>query len=170
MSDKLEFKFNSKNVIDFVKGALDANHNASRKTLNFLGMQIVRDAVMMPPTPRIDTGNARGSWSIKVGNDAIKYSDGSIAGYSKPKNMLSPEVSGMQTYELRVGFNVPYAYAIHEGVHEDGRIMGFGLKSEDARPKTGNFFLSSKFKTREKEWLRRAATWYTDFLIEEMKA
>ena len=166
--DNLQFKYDKLGVQEFVTATIDGNHNAVERTLNALGFLILQDAITKPPTPRIDTGQARGSWSIKVGSKPVIYSDGSIGGYSKPSGMLSPETAGMRTYELRVGFNVPYAYNIHEGFHENGDVMKFGDKSEAATPKTGNFFLSSKFVTREKVWLARSQEWYTDFLKKEM--
>ena len=164
----IKFKQDNDSVTALVTNVIDSNDKAMAGMLNFLGLQIINDAIRKPPTPRIDTGQARGSWSIKVGFTPIKYNDGSL-GQSKANSMLPPEISGMQRYEVRVGFNVPYAYNIHEGVHEDGRKMGFGIKSEAATPKTGNFFLSSKFETRKAEWLKRSQEWYADLLVKEFK-
>lgn len=165
----IKFTPNTKQVTGFVNDTIDANDKAMIKMLNFLGLQIINDALTKPPTPRIDTGQARGSWSIKVGFLPVKYNDGSL-GYKKASNMLSPETDGMKRYEVRVGFNVPYAYNIHEGVFENGDEMKFGVKSEAATPKTGNFFLSQKFETRKKVWLDRSQEWYADFVVKEFKA
>lgn len=165
----IKFSSNRDDVLGFVNDTIDANDRAMIKMLNFLGLEIIKDAIRKPPTPRIDTGQARGSWSIKVGFTPIKYNDGSL-GQSKANSMLPPEISGMQRYEVRVGFNVPYAYNIHEGVFENGDEMKFGVKSEAATPKTGNFFLSKKFDRRKKVWLDRSQEWYADFIVKEFKA
>ena len=164
----IKFKPDNDSVTALVNNIIDSNDKAMVGMLNYLGLQIINDAIRKPPTPRIDTGQARGSWSIKVGFTAIKYNDGSL-GQSKANNMLPPEISGMQKYEVRVGFNVPYAFNIHEGVFENGDEMKFGVKSLAATPKTGNFFLSSKFKTRKAEWLKHSQEWYADLLIKEFK-
>lgn len=165
----IKFTPNTKQVTGFVNDTIDANDKAMIKMLNSLGLEIIKDALTKPPTPRIDTGQARGSWSIKVGFLPVKYNDGRF-GQNKASGMLSPETTGMRPYEVRVGFNVPYAYNIHEGVFENGDEMGFGVKSEAATPKTGNFFLSQKFETRKKVWLDRSQEWYADFIVKEFKA
>lgn len=165
----MKFKPDNDSVLGFVNNTIDANDKAMIKMLNSLGLEIIKDALTKPPTPRIDTGQARGSWSIKVGFMPIKYNDGRF-GQGKASNMLSPETTGMRPYEVRVGFNVPYAYNIHEGIKEDGSEMGYGIKSEAATPKAGNFFLSSKFVSRKDVWLKRSQEWYADFIVKEFKA
>jgi len=165
----MKFKPDNDSVLGFVSDTIDANDKAMIKMLNFLGLQIIKDALTKPPTPRIDTAQARGSWSIKVGFLPVQYNDGRF-GQGKASGMLSPETTGMQRYEVRVGFNIPYAYNIHEGVFENGDEMPLGKKSEAATPKAGNFFLSQKFETRKKVWLDRSQEWYSDFIVKEFKA
>jgi hypothetical protein len=169
MKQALSIPIDTQSFMDFNLKINQANEKAMFRMMDFLGRQIIADALTIPPTPRIDTGQARGSWSIKIGSLPVKYSDGSIGSYTKPSGMLSPEISGMNKFDLRVGFNVPYAYNIHEGEHEDGREMKFGIKSQNATPRTGNFFLSSKIKTREKIWMKRSSDLYNDFLKQELK-
>ena len=165
----MKFKPDNDSVLGFVSDTIDANDKAMIKMLNFLGLEIIKDALTKAPTPRIDTGQARGSWSIKVGFLPVQYNDGRF-GQGKASGMLSPETTGMQRYEVRVGFNIPYAYNIHEGVFENGDEMPLGKKSEAATPKAGNFFLSQKFETRKKVWLDRSQEWYADFIVKEFKA
>ena len=165
----MKFKPDNDSVLGFVSDTIDANDKAMIKMLNFLGLEIIKDALTKAPTPRIDTGQARGSWSIKVGFLPVQYNDGRF-GQGKASGMLSPETTGMQRYEVRVGFNIPYAYNIHEGVFENGDEMPLGKKSEAATPKAGNFFLSQKFETRKKVWLDRSQEWYSDFIVKEFKA
>jgi len=165
----IKFSSNRDEVLGFVNDTIDANDKAMIKMLNFLGLEIIKDALTKAPTPRIDTGQARGSWSIKVGFLPVQYNDGRF-GQGKASGMLSPETTGMQRYEVRVGFNIPYAYNIHEGVFENGDEMPLGKKSEAATPKAGNFFLSQKFETRKKVWLDRSQEWYADFIVKEFKA
>ena len=165
----IKFSSNRDEVLGFVNDTIDANDKAMIKMLNSLGLEIIKDALTKAPTPRIDTGQARGSWSIKVGFLSVQYNDGRF-GQGKASGMLSPEISGMRKYEVRVGFNVPYAYNIHEGVFENGDEMPLGKTSEAATPKAGNFFLSQKFETRKKVWLDRSQEWYSDFIVKEFKS
>lgn len=137
----LTFNFNTSNLIKRFKEGLDKTQ--LKKAFFELGSQIVNDAVTKPPTPRIDTGALRGSWSIAVG--------GKLISTGNPK--VKPEINNMGELELRVGFNTPYA-AIMESGKRKGKKIKFGVKSLAATPRTGDHFLETKLKNKERVYLK----------------
>lgn len=122
-----------------------ATLNQAKSGLAKVGMEIAKDAATHPPTPRIDTGNLRGSWAVSVG-----------------RNLFAVGSSGKQNtdfgsdLELRVGFNVPYALQNETGLI-NGHPMGFGQKSKNAAPKTGNWFLKTKIDNKARIYLEHLA-------------
>ena len=131
----------------------------SQESLYKLGGLIVSDAVNKPPTPRIDTGNARGSFSISVGNKVFEN--------NKKGKSLNPSLSS-NPFELRVGFNMPYAKNIEFGyiINSKGKKlpMGFGVKSQNAKPSTGNFFLKTKLKNKKEIYVKKLGEFFGDTL------
>ena len=141
----IDFKVNTDLTKFFKKGI---NKDVIRQGLYETGVNIVNDAIRKPPTPRIDEGNLRGSFSISVGKKIMKK--------GKPKDvskLLPPYVDGASDLELRVGFNVSYAKIMETGVRDEKEI-GLGPKSKLAKPRAGNFFLSTKIKNKSRVYLK----------------
>jgi hypothetical protein len=150
---KFEFKFDT---AEFINRFKVGNLTKEQDALTQLGSMIVSDAVTKPFTPRIDTGNLRGSWSIAV---ASKLRAVNVAGVPKKisKGQLSPDINGMGNLELRVAFNMPYSAVMEEGKRKwkgKTQIMGLGVKSLAATPRTGNHFLETKIKNKQKVYLK----------------
>jgi hypothetical protein len=141
-----EFKIDLQAFKKSLKGIEINLAKAAKKSLYHIGEQIVKDAVTKPPTPRIDTGNLRGGWSISVG--------GQVLVENKKSGSLAPEITGMKNLELRVGFNMPYALQMERGIR-NGKEIGFGVKSIQATPRTGNHFLGSKIRNKGKLYEKR---------------
>lgn len=137
----LMFNFDTSSLTKRFKEGL--NKARLKSALFEVGSQIVNDAVTKPPTPRIDTGALRGSWSIAVGGKLV------LTGNPKVK----PEINNMGEIELRVGFNTPYA-AIMESGKRKGKKIEFGVKSLAATPRTGDHFLETKLKNKERVYLK----------------
>lgn len=138
------FKFDTSNLVPTFKKGLSVD-NINNAFIQ-LGSMIVNDAVTKPPTPRIDTGNLRGSWSIALAGRLFKNGDS--------PGQIKPDVEGMKRFELRIGFNMPYALDMHEGIRKDGTEVGYGAKSILAKPNTGNYFLSTKINNKQKIYLK----------------
>ncbi len=140
----LNFNFDTANLATRLREGLSAANINNAFTQ--VGAMVVNDAVTKPPTPRIDTGNLRGSWSIALA--------GRLFSKGGSKGQLAPDISGMKKFELRVGFNMPYSALMEDGVYDDGREVGFGVKSLLAKPNTGNHFLSTKIKNKQRIYLK----------------
>lgn len=119
----------------------------AKSALGKVGLEIAKDAVSHPPTPRIDTGNLRGSWAVSVGRNM--FATGTLG---KQNDELG------QDLELRVGFNVPYALPNETGLNR-GRPQGFGQKSRNATPKPGNWFLKTKIQNKARIYLEHLASY-----------
>lgn len=139
----LNFNFDTANLATRLREGLSAANVDNAFTQ--LGAMIVNDAVTKPPTPRIDTGNLRGSWSIALA--------GRLFNKGNSQGQLSPDTNGMQKFELRVGFNMPYASIMESGMRK-GKAIGFGVKSQRATPRTGNHFLETKIKNKQRIYLK----------------
>lgn len=139
----LNFNFDTANLATRLREGLSvANIN---NAFTQLGAMIVNDAVTKPPTPRIDTGNLRGSWSIALA--------GRLFNKGNSQGQLSPDTNGMQKFELRVGFNMPYSSIMESGMRK-GKAIGFGVKSQRATPRAGNHFLETKIKNKQRIYLK----------------
>lgn len=150
---KYKIHIPTEELISLLKRGEIKTLSAAKMALGQVGSEIAKDAVTHPPTPRIDTGNLRGSWAVTVGKNTVitgdKYPGGQAIG---------------QDLELRVGFNVPYA-AKNEFGTVNGKPMGFGIKSRNATPKPGNFFLRTKIDNKARIYLQHLAK----FLGAELK-
>lgn len=139
----LNFNFDTANLATRLREGLTvANIN---NAFTQVGAMIVNDAVTKPPTPRIDTGNLRGSWSIALA--------GRLFNKGNSQGQLSPDTNGMQKFELRVGFNMPYSSIMESGIRK-GKAIGFGVKSQRATPRAGNHFLETKIKNKQRIYLK----------------
>lgn len=117
----------------------------AKSALGKVGSEIAKDAATHPPVPRIDTGNLRGSWAVTVGKNTV------ITGDKYQGNQATG-----QDLELRVGFNMPYALAMETGIR-NGKPVGFGIKSKNASPKPGNWFLKTKIDNKARIYLDHLA-------------
>lgn len=134
--------------------------NNAKISLKNVGERILNDALMLAPTPRINTGNLRGSYFVSVGNK--------IYVQSTKGNSNSVQTS-TENFGLRVGFTMPYSEEAHEGFINTPKgkiVMGFGGKSKKATPKTGNFFLSEKIKKFGKKYIELFEEFFKDSLDE----
>lgn len=139
----LNFNFDTANLATRLREGLSAANVNNAFTQ--VGAMIVNDAVTKPPTPRIDTGNLRGSWSIALA--------GRLFNKGNSQGQLSPDTNGMQKFELRVGFNMPYSSIMESGMRK-GKAIGFGVKSQRATPRAGNHFLETKIKNKQRIYLK----------------
>lgn len=84
------------------------NEKATKDALYKVGIAIINKAEPLVP---ILEGNLVGSASITVGKEVKQYnsqtSDSGIS--SRP-----PILAGAKPFELRVGYNMPYAHRLHE--------------------------------------------------------
>lgn len=143
----MKYKINipTEELISLLKRGEIKTLSAAKMALGKVGSEIAKDAATHPPTPRIDTGNLRGSWAVTVGKNTVitgdKYQGGQETG---------------QDLELRVGFNMPYAASMEFGTR-NGKPIGFGIKSRNATPKAGNFFLRTKINNKALAYLDHLA-------------
>ncbi len=100
------------------------------------GMQWLDDAVNQTPTVPLKEGTLRGSGSVHVNG---KFA-GTLSGEDgTPNTGTSPKPEAL----LVVGFNTPYAAALHEGVTYVFREPGSGAK-----------YLSSKKTRNERQYIQ----------------
>jgi hypothetical protein len=139
--------FDLKQLKEFNKIWLKRFDKSIKNALMKFGFDIVDDAINTPNTPRIDTGNLRGSHSVVFGDKEI---------IKKKGNPLSPDKDNLKNLEMRVGFNMPYAEEMETGKRKDGSLVGFGAKSRLAG-NTGNKFLGDKIKRNNLKYINRLA-------------
>lgn len=88
---------------------INENDKATNQALIRVGTAIINATEPLVP---VDEGNLVGSFSISVGK-VVKQEE-KVQNGQNPTNPLPPDVKGAVKNELRVGFNMPYAYRLHE--------------------------------------------------------
>ena len=86
-----------------IKALIKENNAATKSALYKIGVVIVNEAEPLVP---ILEGNLVGSASISIGKRVMQFSPEGQA--------VAPKTGDAKDNELRVGYNMPYAYRLHE--------------------------------------------------------
>lgn len=136
---KISSSFND-SITPGMQRLIDLFPEIRRLALAKAGAALVNDAVREDPTPPIDTGNLRGSWSLIVEDKIMKQGN-------EPGSVSADAGAGRAI----VGFNTPYAAYQHEGISKSGMPLQPGPKSERAG-NTGPKFLEKKLNDRKDKY------------------
>jgi len=106
-------------------------------------LDLMNDCVMEVPTVPLKEGFLRGSASVFVQNTLVATGEGLSGAKAGKANTSHAEGIGLGKYVGVIGFNVPYAAKMHEGVD-----------FHFSEPSSGPKYLESKLITKKNVYMR----------------